>query len=192
MILDHWESWLILIIVLLGLLYTLIVVMEEKRSFLETAKKREFQNYHFLIPSWWGLTKEEPHELIFERTDTRYDWRAQIQWDDQWREDLTIEEDFERRMNQLDLIFDYDSSAIRMPEDFKNRIEVSQGQVEIVRVEGTATVKGTDRCYMDAFLIRDKEQKGSLFATSLSSVLNGLVEGPYFEEMMLKVERRMN
>ena len=96
-----------------------------------------------------------------------------------------IEEDFKNRIEELELVFDLDSSDILMPADFKDRPEVREGDLEIVRIEGTATQQGTERCYFDAFLFRDHKRGEVLFASSHSSVLNGLVEGPYFEEMIL-------
>lgn len=184
---DHWVSWVLLGLFLLSLLYTLIVVLEEKDSFLENAKDFSFRQFSFKIPSWWGLVKNEEDIIRWERTDTRYDWQATLKWDAKLNKEISIEEDFKNRIEELEMVFDLDSSDILMPSDFKDRPEVKEGHIELVRIEGTATQKGTERCYLDAFLIRDHLRGGCLFATSLSSVLNGVVEGPYFEEMMLKM-----
>ncbi len=187
MISDNWLSWTLLGLFLLSLLYTLVVVLEEKDSFLENAKDFSFKQFSFKIPSWWGLVANEDDLIRWERTDTRYDWAATLKWEGNLNKDITIEEDFKNRIEELEMVFDLDSSDILMPGDFKKREEVQAGDLEMVRIEGTATQKGTERCYLDAFLIRDHRRQECLFATSLSSVLNGVVEGPYFEEMMLNL-----
>jgi hypothetical protein len=187
MFMEHWGSWLALILFLLFLLYTLIVVVEEKDSFIENALEYSFKQFHFKIPSWWGLIEESEHRVRWQRTDTRYDWEAKLELQNNLDRSISIEEDFKNRIEAMEMVFDLDSSDILMPSDFKDRQEVQDGSLELVRIEGTATQKGTERCYLDAFLVRDHKRGQTLFATSLSSVLNGLVEGPYFEEMMLNL-----
>ncbi len=184
MITDHWLSWALLIAFLLFLAYTLIVVKEEKASFRDSAKEFVFHQYSFQVPSWWGLIEEKENLIRWQRTDTRYDWEAKLEREESLNTKISIEEDFKNRIEGLELIFDLDSSDILMPGDFKDRKEVKEGDLEIVRIEGTATQKGTERCYFDAFLFRDLKRGETLFASSHSSVLNGLVEGPYFEEMI--------
>ena len=58
----------------------------------------------------------------------------------------------------------------------------------MVRLEGTATQEQTERLYYDAFLVREIKSGHYLYAESKSSILNGLVEGPYFEEVMLRLD----
>lgn len=183
---EHWLSWTILFIIILILFYTLIVVAEEKDTFIENAQWKKFHQFNFPTPSWWTLVKESPLNLTWERTDTRYDWKCNLQKEESLA-NKSIEEDFKDRIEELGMIFDLESSDILMPEDFKDSEDVIAGNLEIVRIEGTATQNGTERCYLDAFLVRDLKNKETLFATSHSSVLNGLVEGPYFEYMMLNL-----
>lgn len=188
MISEHLWSWVLLAAFLIFLIYTLIVVAEEKTSFLESAKKLAWNQFEFQVPSWWGLIINNENEIVWERTDTRYDWRAILKREQKLNRNISIEEDFKNRIEALEMVFDLDSSDILMPSDFKTREEVQKGKIELVRIEGTATQHGTERCYLDAFLIRDHQRNETVFATSLSSVLNGVVEGPYFEEMMLNLK----
>ena len=60
----------------------------------------------------------------------------------------------------------------------------------MVRLEGTATADRAERLYYDAFLIRNLKTGSFLYAESKSSILNGLVEGPYFEAVMTGMELR--
>lgn len=186
---DHIVSWLVLGAFLAALIYALIVVAEEKETFLETAVDFDFNGFRFSLPSWWGLTINEANLAQWERTDTRYDWKAKLEWLEGLNRNISIEEDFKNHIEELQMVFDLDASDIKMPSDFANHKSVLAGDIEIVRIEGTATRAGTSRCYLDAFLVRDLSRGKVLFATSLSSVLNGVVEGPYFEQMMMNIER---
>ncbi|MAF76551.1 MAG: hypothetical protein CME60_00190 [Halobacteriovoraceae bacterium] len=188
MFIDHWGSWLLLILFISALIYTLIVVKEEKTTFLENAKPMSFHEYSFHYPSWWGLTLQEEKLLKWERTDTRYDWAAHFFYEENLNQEISIEEDFKNRIEEMKIVFDLEASDIRTPEDFKIRESFKSGDLEIVRIEGTATQAGIERRYLDAFLVRNHREQSCLFATSLSSVLNGLVEGPYFEEMMFSLK----
>ena len=51
-----------------------------------------------------------------------------------------------------------------------------------------STAYRKERLYYDAFLIREIKSGFYLYAESKSSVLNGLVEGPYFEAVMTRME----
>lgn len=147
-----------------------------------------FHQFTFHVPSWWGQVLEDEFEWQWKRTDTRYDWLASIKLEKDLNRNISIEEDFKNRIEELELVFDLDSADVLFPSDFKNQAPVKEGHLELVRIEGTATQHGIDRCYFDAFLVRDLKHNETLFASSHSSVLNGLVEGPYFEEMMLNLQ----
>jgi hypothetical protein len=49
-------------------------------------------------------------------------------------------------------------------------------------VEGKASQNVVDRIYYDIYIMRALNDDGYFIFESWSSVLNGLVEGPYFEE----------
>jgi len=179
-----WD-WIILISIILGLIYTLFVIKEEKNSFLDSALTRDFHQFRFLIPSWWGIVEDSENILRYQRLDTRYEWEARYEFIPRFDTEETIEDHFKARIHELEMLFDVDNGAIMNPSDFHDNGFVKSGRLEIVRIEGMATQSGIYRKYLDAFLIRDLETGSALFATSLSSILNGLVEGPYFEEGML-------
>ena len=181
-------DWLILGSILLVLTYTMIVIKEEKISFKENALIQNFRQFTFHVPSWWGEVESNDHLLRYQRLDTRYEWEASFSYEDNYDSSMTIEDDFKRRIHKLDILFDPDSGVIMNPSDFNNHPQVKNGRCTIVRVEGMATQSQTLRRYFDAFLIWDHQTHSSLFATSMSSILNGLVEGPYFEEVMLNFE----
>lgn len=183
-------EWGILALVILGLIYTLIVIKEEKQSYRETAVPFSFKKLNLLLPSWWSQTLKEENQVCFERTDTRYDWKATLSYLPFEQSDLpSIEESFLSLVQARELLFDEINSVIHTPTDFSDHPQVKNGVWEIVRLEGTATQRMMDRLYYDAYLIRDHEDKAHYFCESRSSVLNGLVEGPYFEEMMNTAKR---
>lgn len=181
-------SWILLGLFLLALVYTMIVIREEKASYKDNARPKNFGPYLFQVPSWWSCTTEQESLLVFERTDTRYDWKAQIFWQPDQEENLSLPERFIQILKEKKLEFDEINSVIHEPDSFKDHPLVRAGRWDICRVEGTATLAQVERVYYDAFLIRDLVLNKYLYCESKSSVLNGLVEGPYFEEMMGLVE----
>ena len=191
---EHAVSWLVLIIGLVALAYTAWVIKNEKTTYDEQAENYHLKHYRLPIPSWWGqVGGDNEHALVFERTDTRYDWRATFVWvpfDEQDQKDeQSLKEVFADLIREKEIVFDTDTSIVHNPSDFQQHPAVVSEHVQILRVEGTATQQEITRLYYDAVLVCDHEHQGYLFAESRSSVLNGLVEGPYFEEVMLNFER---
>ena len=61
--------------------------------------------------------------------------------------------------------------------------------IQAVHLEGSATEEEGEgeRIYFDAYLVHHPEKKCVLYAESKSTILNGPVEGPYFEECLKKL-----
>lgn len=184
-------EWLFLFLLIGHGIYTMSIIKNEKKNYLKNAKNIEFKKFKLLVPSWWGeIPSHSENILIFKRLDTRYDWQATFTWTpediDEKKEDII--ELFKKLIVKRKILFDEDSSIIYNPSDFKDGALILSGLYEMVRLEGTATQDAQERLYYDAFLIREKQSGAFLYAESKSSVLNGLIEGPYFEEVMTKLE----
>ena len=181
----EWFSFLLLI----GLgIYTMWVIKNEKMSYLKDGRSVEFKKFKFLVPKWWGeIPSNSENELIFKRLDTKYEWTAIFTWTPEGNFGDLIEL-FKEHIVKRKILFDEDSSIIYNPSDFKEGALILSGLYEMVRLEGTATEDCQERLYYDAFLIREKQTGSYLYVESKSSVLNGLVEGPYFEDVMIKTE----
>ena len=164
-------------------LYTMKVIKNEKKQFLKEGVQIQFHHFQFLIPKWWTIVEQDRAQMIFKRTDTRYEWEAKLSLH---VSSLThsLEEIYKNEIEQRKIIFDLDTSVIYNPTDFNSLPIVQDGQYEMLRIKGTATQDRSERLYYDAFILRDKASGDYLYAESKSSVLNGLIEGPYFEEMM--------
>lgn len=182
-------EWSVVALILLALVYTMIVIKEEPKSYLENAKALNFSGLKLLVPSWWTQTKDSPEEIRFERTDTRYDWHAGLYVFDWVNQEQDIEQALIEWLQNKDVLFDEVNSVIHNPSDYKDNEYVQSGEWEIVRLEGTATQSQTERVYLDTYLIRDKLHQKQYFCESRSSVLNGIIEGPYFEAMMNRAQR---
>ncbi|MBC7714932.1 MAG: hypothetical protein H7177_16420 [Rhizobacter sp.] len=179
-------QWLFFFL-LMGLgVYTMKVIKNEKRNYLENAQEVDFKNFKLLTPRWWTLINSTENEIVFKRTDTRYDWEARFIWNEEVSP-LNLIELFQSKIHAREILFDEESSVIHNPSDFKDKDLIKSGRFEMVRLEGTATAERMERLYYDAFLIREIESGHYLYAESKSSILNGLVEGPYFEEVMLRL-----
>ncbi len=178
---THFMDWLILILLLGAAFYTMRIIGEEKSIFKEDCYQVTFGNLSLMIPNWWTIVEETPLELRFERTDTKYEWHALFSYFPDHQEKsmpLLLEEklDQEKIEFDLDVIFETDSRVL-----FRDSAVQKYFQ-EVIRVEGKASQNGVERVYYDIYLMRGLNEKGYFIFESWSSVLNGLVEGPYFEE----------
>jgi hypothetical protein len=180
----EWLAFFLLI----GLgLYTMKVIKNEKKVYLENAVEVIFFQFKLLTPTWWSLVEtEDKNQICFKRLDTRYDWEARFHWITEKKE-LDIIELFKEKISERKILFDEENSVIHNPSDFREKDLIKSGLYEMVRLEGTATLDRSERLYYDAFLVREINTGHYLYAESKSSILNGLVEGPYFEEVMIRL-----
>jgi hypothetical protein len=184
-LLFEWLSFFML--VAFGI-YTMWIIKNEKKTYIENAREVHFKLFKLMTPSWWGeIPTSSENELCFKRLDTRYDWEARFAWNPTASE-LDLIELFKSLIHERNILFDEDTSIIYNPSDFKTGALIASGRFEMVRLEGTATADRQDRLYYDAFLVREIQTGHYLYAESKSSVLNGLIEGPYFEEVMIRME----
>ncbi len=180
---NHIFEWLFLILLIGGALYTLRIIGQEKSSFKQECYEVQFSDLALMIPNWWSLTEQTPIRLKFERTDTRYDWYAYYTYfpNHEGKELTKILED---KLNQegiefdSDVVFETDSRVLFRDDKIQEQFQ------EVIRVEGKASQNVVDRIYYDIYLMRRLEDEGYFLFESRSSVLNGLVEGPYFEESL--------
>lgn len=174
---------------LLGLgVYTMRVIKNEKKNYLKNSKEIVFKKFILFTPQWWSeVDSGSENIIIFKRLDTRYDWEARFIWSEE-NSSSDIIELFKEKIVDRKILFDEENSVIYNPSDFQEKDIIKSGKFEMVRLEGTATVDGMSRHYYDAFLIRELVSGQYLYAESKSSILNGLVEGPYFEEVMIRLQ----
>lgn len=175
--------WVVLVAVLIFATYAAFVIKGEKSVALEDAILLKFKGLEIPIPPWWTLTTDKDELKIFERTDTHYEWHARFSFTNEEYRDLQAA--FEHLATSNELIFDKDTSIIHEPTSFKEL--VAQG-IEALRIEGTATKGSEHRVYYDAALL--KVDNGIVILESESSVLNGLLEGPFFEQALHHIKKQ--
>jgi hypothetical protein len=178
---NHFLDWLILLLILGGAFYTMRVIGEEKSTFKDDSYEVTFGNLTLMIPNWWTITEQTPTQLRFERTDTRYDWHAIFSYYPEHQDKplpKLLEEklDLEKIEFDMDVVFETDSRVLFRDSEIQEHFQ------EVIRVEGKASQNVVDRIYYDIYLLRGLNDMGYFIFESRSSVLNGLVEGPYFEE----------
>ncbi|MFG1500779.1 hypothetical protein ABMA70_11295 [Halobacteriovorax sp. XZX-3] len=175
--------WIILICILIFATYAAFVIKGEKKVALKNAISFPFHGLEIPIPPWWTLTTDESELKIFERTDTRYEWQSRFSFTNKNYSDL--QSAFEELAINNELVFDKDTTIIHEPKSFEKLYE--QG-IETLRVEGTATKGHELRVYYDAALL--KTDDGIVILESESSVLNGLLEGPFFEQSLHNIKKK--
>jgi hypothetical protein len=182
-IIKHWSDWLILIGLLAAAIYTMKIIGKEQASFQDESYEVVFSRLRLMIPRWWSITEQSDHQLRFQRTDTRYDWYALFSYlpgeADKPLADLLAEKFEQEKIEfDMDVVFETDSRVLFRDSAIQEHFQ------EVIRVEGKASQNVMDRIYYDIYLMRGLGEDGYFIFESKSSVLNGLVEGPYFEESL--------
>lgn len=184
---DHILAWLTVITLLGAGFYTMRIIGEEKSSFKDESYHVTFGPLILMIPNWWSITNQTDHEIRFERTDTRYDWYAVFRYYPQ-HEGRDLPKILEEKLNLEEIEFDEDVVFETDSRVLFRDSKVQEHFQEVIRVEGKASQKIVDRIYYDIYLMRAQNDPGYFIFESRSSVLNGLVEGPYFEESLSELE----
>ena len=179
-------GWSVLILILMALAYTASVVKNEKRVFIQSLRTYHLKQFTLKIPSWWSLEKSSvsPLKTSFVRKDT--DMTKGFEWTplEELDESISGKDIFIQIIKNKKIFFDEVGSIIHktpFPQFDKPFLQTA-------RVEGMATQFGTERIYYDGFILLDQKAGGYLYCESRSSVLNGMVEGPYFEEAIKSIE----
>lgn len=181
-------EWLAFFIFLFLAIYTLRVIKKEKKSYLKNAVKTPFHHFTLMLPHWWGKTSESNENLlIYKRFDTYYEWEARFHWmllPTPIDTIASIEEFITQKINERHILFDEENFISHNSNSLSPHCKLSAEKFQILRIEGTATQEAEHRIYYDAFIAYEQGTNHLLFAESKSSILNGLLEGPYFEEVM--------
>ncbi len=183
---NHLFDWAVLVALIAGALYTMKIIGEEKSSFKQDSYSVEFGNLSLMVPNWWSIVGESTGSIRFERTDTRYDWYCVFTYLED-HENKTLPELLEKKLNLEEIEFDMDVTFETDSRVLFRDTEIQEYFQEIIRVEGKASQRVVDRIYYDIYLLRSQDSKGYFIFESRSSVLNGLVEGPYFEESLAEL-----
>jgi hypothetical protein len=184
---NHLVDWLILLAFIGVAFYTMKIIGQEKSTFKQESFEVNFGELKLQIPNWWTITEQNNHRLKFERTDTRYDWYAIYEYHPDHR-NLSLPDLLKEKLNHEaiefdeDVVFETDSRVIFRDSEIQREFQ------EVIRVEGKASQKVIERIYYDIYLTRRLNEPGYFIFESKSSVLNGLVEGPYFEESLSELE----
>jgi hypothetical protein len=180
---NHLFDWFVLLALIAGAFYTMKIIGQEKSTFKDESYEVQFDNLSLMIPNWWSIVQQTPHLLRFERADTRYDWYANFSYIPD-RAGKSMPDLLEDKLNaqniefDMDVVFETDSRVLFRDSKIQEYFQ------EIIRVEGKASENVVDRIYYDIYLMRSQNDSGYYIFESKSSVLNGLVEGPYFEESL--------
>lgn len=180
---NHFLDWLILIGLIGAAIYTMKIIGQEKSSFKDESYHLTFGPLKLQVPNWWSITEQSDLRIKFERTDTRYDWYSIFEYFPA-HEDSPLPELLEKKLNQEGIEFDQDVTFETDSRVLFRDSRVQEQFQEIIRVEGKASQNVVDRIYYDIYLTRALNDEGYFIFESRSSVLNGLVEGPYFEESL--------
>jgi hypothetical protein len=180
---NHFWEWAILLLLIGGAIYTMKIIGEEKSTFKDESYEVQFEKLSLMIPNWWTIVEQTPSLLRFERTDTRYDWRALFAYIPN-HQNKSMPDLLEDKLNLENIEFDMDVAFETDSRVLFRDSEIQEHFQEIIRVEGRASQNVIDRIYYDIYIMRSQDDNGYFLFESWSSVLNGSVEGPFFEESL--------
>lgn len=184
---NHLWQWLILLAVIGFAIYALFVIKNEGQNYIDESSPLSVGEVILNIPNWWTLTREQKDSYYYERTDTRYEWFSKIDFvrADQFEK---IEDIFDRYILKQNVQFDPDVTLTTTPEHLFFSEGTASKIIECLRVEGMGTQNLSKRIYWDVYLFRLNDSSDYYIFESWSSVLNGMLEGPYFEESVSRMK----
>jgi hypothetical protein len=177
---QHFLDWAILAVLILLAIYTLIIIGSEGDTYEEDSREVSFFNLKMKVPNWWSEKEKLESSVNFHRADTFYEWEiklSKISSND-------INKYLEDYITSEEII--YDEGETQIETIAKNRILVEDTVTKIenfIWVEGTATEKINSRIFLELVLVQVSVDEVYFFENK-SSVLNGAIEGPYFDELM--------
>jgi hypothetical protein len=177
-------EWFLFLSFIVFLIYLAIVIGSEKSTYIDEAKFINFKDLTIPIPKWWTTTLREENKLRFERTDTRYDWYSEfiyVENDLRSSAEILVE-----HLQKQEIKMDPQPDAIlsEVSEYLIKDKEAADRLSDFSRIEGMGTQGGQERLYYDLIICKREDENGYYQFLSHSSVLNGSVEGPYFEEAL--------
>jgi hypothetical protein len=177
-------SWIIFIGIMLFLAFGMSKIKQEKLEYLDEAKNYTLGEFVLPIADWWSQISEDANELLFKRLDTHYDWYARfsVHQTDKSLNSL-LDEIIQEQNIQFDqeVIIETDARYLILDQTVQNQVE------QLIKAEGTASKDEIERIYLDLILLKTNSGKVYVFE-STASVLNGGVEGPYFEEAIKNIK----
>ncbi len=179
-------GWPIVISSLVFLSYGAWSIAREKDLYTKTAIPMNLGEFKFLIPAWWSNSIDlvnastlTTDRFIYYRSDTHYDWRCGI--GNLTEAFISTSQHCDQLIQNLGLVFDEDALRELPWRNLANNFDCT-------RIEGTATRGDEDRVYADILVIKNISTAETIYLWSISSILNGCVEGPYVEEVLKRLE----
>jgi hypothetical protein len=185
---THFGDWVLVLAGLGFAVYAMLAIKKESKEFKEETYQVQLGPVLIPIPEWWTLVQQTDHELVFERTDTRYDWQGRFRFVPE-NSPRPLTEILSEKVHQEEIDYDAHEVQVTTEPTYLFRQPSAQKNIhEAVRVEGTASQKIIERVYIDFYLFRSRHLSGYFICESKSSVLNGMLEGPFFEECLSDIE----
>lgn len=180
---KFYLDWITLFLLIGFAIYTLFIIKNEKKNYLKNAQKIKLDQFTFLIPAWWEekTIKDKNDQVVMHlknAKDILCTWQAEIKIETLLNKD-NLEEYIEKIISENFLVLDSEN-IIKTKKQYN--------EIEIFRIEGTGTFNSEERVYFDLFVLNNSKNDQVLIAKSKSSILHGLVEGPYFEKAILEFE----
>jgi len=174
-----------LILFLGALLYCIWVMKREEYNFEDQAKTFQLGPIQLKVPPWWTPKNQiENKKVSFYRSDTHYDWLATFQVMPLIDQSTPMESKLIQQIQKKEILFDQQEAILKPSSKLMEKEFFQNKNISLLHVEGMATQGEIERIYYDVYLMVDDTHQLEYLFESRSSVLNGSVEGPYFEKVI--------
>ncbi|MBP9673893.1 MAG: hypothetical protein KBD63_02265 [Bacteriovoracaceae bacterium] len=177
-------SWILTALFLSILIYTLKIIRAEKKNEIKLQNFFTLHSLSFKTPTWWELKlPDSKHCKVFlKKEDATF--LGYFFWS---HENNSIDNILKNYLEKNNIIFDT-HEFIMSTDTKKFSASFAPHLQQALRYEGMATLNAEERIYCDIFVFHLKNEQGYYFFENRSSVLHGMVEGPYFEAVLKSLE----
>lgn len=171
---DLPYDWITFIFILAALIYTLFTIKNEKLFIRQHGYILQWGPFKFSCPPWWIIRENKLEKLLIVSKDSKLDWSLLG----------TRIAGFANSRECLQYLLQQDQIRFDTPN---SPFELANQKIPHCRMEGMATIMSEDRRYIDIICLQF--QQYYYVFKSESGVLQGLVEGPQFEEMLKSLKQ---
>lgn len=180
-------EWTIVLILIIFLLYISYKIKNEFKNYSKNKKLIKLKHFNFFVPSWWEPVKDK-NKIKFRSKSSQEIWYSSVEVIQSEYNGLKPENMLEKQIEKIHIIFDHDHITYKNKLPGNNSNLKENHKLNFILKEGTGTENESRRIYLQIAIVQHKEEPNYYLITeNLSPVLEGGIEGPYFEELIKSI-----
>ncbi len=180
-------QWIFVLILILFLLYISYKIKNEFKNYSQNKKLFKLRKFNFFVPSWWEPVRNN-NEIKFTSKSSQEVWYSSVEVIKSGDDDLPPETILDKKIEKMKITFDHGHITYKNELPGNTTYQEENNNLNFTFKEGTGTENDSRRIYLQiAIILHKKEPNYYVITKSLSPVLDGGVEGPYFEELIKSI-----